>query len=339
MKHRHFWIIALCLTPVVCVLRTWQLFAAIDEAGFYKTTYETLCAVLGAAFLAVLAIVIAAARLGLAHTQAPGAEKKQSLWQGLAALALALCCIPQAAIDFTAAANPTAALTGLIPSLILAVSFAVLAALRLGGKPVPFFITVLPVLSEFARLVMRYATFNGVSHVSESVIQILFMCSFLAFLLAHSRFYAGVAPLRGIAWAFGTGAATAVLGVCATLPHLVAGQNQHTLPFVGVGAAIYALTFMGVLARPVAKTAEPEAQPVPADLPSMQEPVAPAPPEEADEPEEVPPLFELVEQAKQAQARPEAETPQTPPAKPAPAADEASRVFDAILRDLEQNDA
>lgn len=247
MKSRHYlyflWIFLLLAVGV----RTWQLAEALDESGFYLPEYLTFCNAAGYAALGVAVLLLIVGRYGLRQDSSCVPPCK-SLPLGAASLILACSCVPQAVIDYSLSVTMTDRCLALLPCVLLAASFTVMGSYQFRGSTVPFGVTVLPVLSELLRLIVSYSQFNGITRLSENVIYILFLCSFLSFLLAHCRVYSGVAGKRGLSLAYGTGACTAVFGLCASVPHWVMGQNRYALSIVGFGAAVYAIAFLTVMA-------------------------------------------------------------------------------------------
>lgn len=241
MKSRLFCAVLLGSLPVAAVIRTWQMSTAVDSVGFYLPQYESVCNIFGYIALALAALFIVAGRFGL-NKQVSEQAPEKSLVLGVAALLLAVSCIPAGVGDWM-----TQGVKMLIPSVLTAVGFTVFAALQMQGRPVPFGVTVIPVVSEFARLVLNYARFNGIARISENVVHILFLCSFMAFCLACCRGYSGIQSQKGLAYAYGTGGCTALFGVLDSVPAWLAGKPFVPFSLLALAAAIYAVTFVLVM--------------------------------------------------------------------------------------------
>lgn len=261
MKSRLFCAVLLGSLPVAAVVRTWQLTGAIDSVGFYVPQWESLCNVFGYLALALAALFILAGRFGLMQ-QVPKQAPEKSVVLGVAALVLAIACIPAGVGDWMAYGVKM-----LIPSVATAVGFTVFAALQMQDRSIPFGITVIPVVSEFLRLILNYARFNGIARMSENVVQILFLCSFMAFCLACCRGYSGIQSQKGLAYAYGTGGCTALFGVLGSVPAWLSGKPFVPFSLFALAAALYAVTFVLVLdgQKPVVCAA---------DLPLEQEEIA-----------------------------------------------------------------
>lgn len=260
MKRRYFLYLLWILLPLTAAARVWQLHTVVDTAGFYAGRYASLCTTIEYVLLAVFVAVILLARLGLPK----GKENRlvqppvKSIPLGIASLLLAVSCIPQVIAESRGITATGGGWIGVLLTIVLAVSFTVISACQFTGKAVPFIVVLLPVITEFCRLVTHYAHFNGIAQISENMIHILFLCAFLAFLLSHCRIYAGENANRGIGWCYGCGFAAAVLGICSSLPHLLLLDGQQLLAPIHLGGGLYALIFLWVMAfRPKASHSIP----------------------------------------------------------------------------------
>lgn len=260
MKHRVYLYFVWLLLPVVTAVRTWELAAAIDSAGFYLERYATLCNVLEYVLLGLILLSLVFGKLVLAKEEKTPPSRSYLL--SFAGIVLAFSAIVQASIDSTASGN----YLHLIPGLLTAIGFAVMAAGWYQGRKPVFIGAVAPVIGELVRLVISYAHFNGIAQISENIVHILFMCSFLGFCLAHSRVYVGLGQAKGMGWLYGTAAATGVFGLAASLPHWIMGQNQSSLSVIGFGAALFAVAYLSVF---ILGRKQPEEQP---DVVSNEEP-------------------------------------------------------------------
>lgn len=243
MLNRIYTYLALAVTVIATGLRTWQLSVAIDQSGFYFPQYETLCGIMGYVTLGIVACFILLGRVALKPKTAVVLPKKNTLL-GAAALLLTVASIFQGALDYSSASNDVMGLFSFVACFITAAGFGVTGMCMLQGKTVPFGAAALPVVSHLGYLILQYANFNGISQISENVIFILFICAFLAFTLTHCRVISGVDSPKGVAFGYGTAAATALFGFCASVPHWIMGQNQYPLSFIGFGAGLYALVYL-----------------------------------------------------------------------------------------------
>lgn len=253
MKKRLYSIIVLTLLPISVAVRTWQLAKTVDAHGFFLSDYLTVCNLLCALGLAAAAFMLVAGRFFLKEMNKRPVKHSPIL--GIAALLLAISCIPSAvtAID--------TGLLSMLPSLLGAVSFTVIAALQIQGRTVPFVLSTVPVVGEFIRLILHYSQFNGIARISENVIRILFLCSFLGFCLACCRGYSGIFSDKGMKYAYGAGGCAALFGVLCSLPHWLSGGTITTFSVFALGAAIYAATFVTVSAWHQPPIDEPVQQP------------------------------------------------------------------------------
>ena len=248
MINRIYTYFALAVTLIAAGLRTWQLSAAIDQSGFYLPQYETLCNIMGYVTLGIVLVLLIVGRVAL-KPKAPVALPKKNPVLGAAGLLLTVACVLQGALDYSCASTDVMGLLAFVACLITAAGFGVMGMCQLQGKTVPFGAVALPVISHLGYLVVQYANFNGISQISENVIFILFICSFLALTLCQCRLVSGVDSPKGVAFGYGTAAATALFGLCASLPHWIMGQNQYPLSFIGFGAGVYALVYLFTLLR------------------------------------------------------------------------------------------
>ncbi len=243
MLNRIYTYLVLLITLIATGLRTWQLRVAIDQSGFYLPQYETLCNIMGYATLGIVVAFILIGRFAL-KPQTPVALPKKNPVLGAAGLLLTVACVLQGALDYSSASTDVMGLLAFVACFITATGFGVMGMCLMQGKTVPFGAAALPVVSHLGYLIIQYANFNGISQISENVIFILFICSFLAFTLTQCRLVSGVDSPKGVAFGYGTAAATALFGFCASVPHWIMGQNQYPLSFIGFGAGVYALIYL-----------------------------------------------------------------------------------------------
>ena len=248
MLNRIYTYVALAVTLIAAGLRTWQLWVAIDPSGFYFPEYQTLCAGMGYAVVGAVIILLLMGRFAL-KPQTPVALPKKSPVLGGAGLLLTVACVLQGALDYSSATVDVLGLAAFVACFLAAVGFGVTGMCLMQGKSVPFGAAALPVVSQLGYLILQYANFNGISQISENIIFILFICSFLAFTLSGCRIISGVDSPKGVAFGYGTATATALFGICASLPHWIMGQNQYPLSFIGFGAGVYALAYLFALPR------------------------------------------------------------------------------------------
>ncbi len=281
MKRKVFTILTCLLTALALGVRLWQVGFVIDDFGFYAPSLNTLCTVIDLILLAAVVILGLLARFTLESS--PKAPKKQSLWLGIGSLTLAFFCLPQCYIDAVTAADQKAMVLAVAPSVLTAVCFVMLAACQMRGQRPSYPVVLLPVIGELLRVVVIYTHFNGLSRVTENVVYILFLLSFLSFTMAHFRVYFAADRRKGMAGCYAYGLATAVFGLASTLPHWLMGNHQLPMSYFGFGAAVYALIFMAVNARPQTQ----EALPAPSEeLPTEAEEPPVASEEERSEKEE-----------------------------------------------------
>ena len=262
MKRTVFCVIVWCFTVVALLVRFWQVGYVIDDFGFYAQSKETLCFGLDIALWGGIFLLGLSYRFLFKNT--PTRPIKQSLLLGIGSLAVAFFCLPQAYMDCVTAETTNAMILAVLPSLITAVCFVLIAAFQIQGRKISYTLALLPVLSELTRVVVAYTKFNGLSRVTENAVYILSMLSFLLFCMSQFwLYYKGNQP-KGIFGCYIFGATTGVFGLLSTLPHWVMGNNQLPLSYVGFGAAVYALIFMGVHAfapRPASKQNAPAKDP------------------------------------------------------------------------------
>ena len=243
MLNRVYTYLVLVVTLVATGLRTWQLSVAIDQSGFYLPAYESLCQIMGYVTLALVLILILVGRIAL-KPKTPVAFQKKNPLLGAAALLLTVACVLQGALDYSSATVDVMGLFAFVTCFLTAAGFGVMGMCMMQGKTVPFGAAALPVVSHLGYLVLQYANFNGISQISENIIFILFICAFLALALSGCRIISGVDSPKGVAFGYGTAAATALFGFCASVPHWIMGQNQFPLSFMGFGAGVYALVYL-----------------------------------------------------------------------------------------------
>ncbi len=243
MLNRIYTYLALAVTLIATGLRTWQLSAAVDQSGFYLPQYETLCNMMGYVTIGIVLCFIILGRVAL-KPKTPVALQKKNPLLGAAGLLLTVACVLQGALDYSSATIDVLGLFSFIACFITAAGFGVTGMCLLQGKTVPFGAAALPVASHLGYLILQYANFNGISQISENVIFILFICSFLALTLSQCRIVSGVDSPKGVAFGYGTATATALFGLCASVPHWIMGQNQYPLSFIGFGAGVYALIYL-----------------------------------------------------------------------------------------------
>ncbi len=243
MFKRIYSYIVFVLVAVAAGLRTWQLSAAIDQSGFYFPQYETLCNILGYVFLGIVVVLILLGRY-LLKPKAPVEFPKKNPLLGSACVLLTLACVLQGVSDYSSAQTDVMGLFGFIACFATALSYGIIGISLLQGKTVSFGAAVLPVVSQLGYLILQYANFNGIAQISENIIFILFICSFLALVMSQCRLLSGVDSPKGLAFGYGTAAATALFGICVSVPHWIMGQNQFPISFMGFGAGIYALVVL-----------------------------------------------------------------------------------------------
>ncbi|MBR3844561.1 MAG: hypothetical protein IKM39_03545 [Clostridia bacterium] len=243
MLKRLYLYFVFALVAVATGVRTWELSAAIDPSGFYLPAYETLCQIIGYAALALVVGLLLIGRLSLKPQGEIFFPKKNPLL-GSASLLLMLACVLQGVSDYSSATTDLMGLIGAVTCFATALSYGVIGISLLQGKTVPFGAAALPVVSHLGYLVLQYANFNGIAQISENMIFILFICSFLALLMSQCRILTGINAPKGVAFGYGTATATALFGLCASVPHWIMGQNQFPVSFMGFGAAVYALVFL-----------------------------------------------------------------------------------------------
>lgn len=88
------------------------------------------------------------------------------------------------------------------------------------GKPGAF-LGVIPCLWQFVMLLSRFNYFAAVTTVSDTLINILFMCFSTIFLLGQARIIYGLGIRNGRSYAFPSGMAASVLGLALVIPNLV----------------------------------------------------------------------------------------------------------------------
>ena len=228
-------------------VRTWQLTTAIDQSGFYLEQYQVLCNAVGIAVIGLVVLLIVLGRIFLKPQGHVAFEKKNPVL-GCAGLLLSIATILQGSADYATAETQTMGTLAFGCCLFAALGFAVIGVSFLQGKTAPFVSAALPVGAGLGCLVLQYANFNGISKISENVIFILFICSFLAFTLTQCRVITGINSPKGMAFGFGTAAATALFGLCVSVPHwgmvLVGTGELLSVSFLGFGAAVYALVYL-----------------------------------------------------------------------------------------------
>lgn len=240
-KSLYFWLVC-ALLPITVGVRTWQLTYSVDADGFYLPEHQSIGTVLGLICLGVVAVLLVAGRY-LLKQQVPTVAPQKRYAVGVAAMVLALCCVVQTAI----LAGQTTSMIQLLPCLATMIGFTLIGAFHLQRKTLPFGVTVIPVLSEFVRLVLNYANFNGLVKVSAQIVEILLLCSFLLFCMGLCRGYSGIQSARGLAWCMGAGSGVAVFGAMASLPPMIAKGTLTSFGIFAFGTAVFALTFMATL--------------------------------------------------------------------------------------------
>ncbi len=244
MNKRLFAVLALCLVPLAVGVRIWQMAVAIDANGFYLPEVIKLCNGLDCALLALVVVMLLVGRFGihsLSIDRLP--QKRRSL--GMVAMLVAIACIPAGVSDWFAQG-----LLGLVPSVVTAVGFVLFAVYQIRGDKLPFLVSVIPVVGEFIRVLIHYARFNGISRVSQNVVCILFLCSFLAFCLACCRGYSGIDSQKGVGFAYGTAGCTVLFGALSSLPGWLVKMNYTAFTAFSVFAlcvALYAAVFLVTL--------------------------------------------------------------------------------------------
>lgn len=248
MFKRIFGFSALAFTLIATALRTWQLNSAIDKSGFYLPQYQTLCTVMEYAIIGIGLLFLAVGRLALAPKGEVAFPQKNPVLGG-ACLLLTLSCIFQGLTDYNTASSDVLGLLGFLACFVTALAFGIVGTCKFQGKTAPFAAAALPIVSQLVYLVLQYANFNGISQISENVLFILFICSFLGLVMSQGRLLSGVNPKKGAAWAYGTAALTALFGLMLSVPHWIMGQNQFPVSFMAFGAGVYALVLLLQLPR------------------------------------------------------------------------------------------
>ena len=275
MKRTVFCALLWCFTAVALLVRLWQVGYVMDDFGFYNAPQESLCFWVNLVLWGGIVLLGFCSRFLL--RDCPARPPKKSIALGLGSLCVSFFCLPQVYMDCVTAQNSDAMMLAMIPSVVTALSFAVLAAYQIRGRKIPFGALIVPIVSELMRVIVAYTHFSGLSRMSENAVHILFLVSFLSLCMSHLWMHFSGNRSKGIFGCYTFGAATALFGLMDTLPHWMMGNNQLPLSYVGFGAAIYALTLMGVHA--FGNGQERNQQEVPA-----QEPATPLSlEEEADE--------------------------------------------------------
>ena len=285
LKRVYFWVVCL-LCPLAIGVRTWQLSTQIDADGFYFPTHVAMGDALGILCLVAAALLLIVGRYVLPK-QLPTAAPQKNNVIGVTAMILALCCVVQTAL----LAGQTTSLTVLLPCFAALLGFTLIGAFHLQRKNVPFVVTVIPVVGEFVRLVFSYANFNGVTQVSEQVLEILLLCSFLLFCMGICRGYSGIQAERGLGWTMGAGSCTLLFGGMVGVSPLLANGTMTALSIFALGIMVFSAAFMASLVFGTPCVAEEavdsDAQPVPAESNEQQEPQAEGQPQEKAEATEV----------------------------------------------------
>lgn len=242
MLKRAYIYLAAVLAVVAMVVRTLELSFMIDEKGFYLENYLTLCNLLEYFALAVIVGLLVVGRVCF-KTANPIQFPKKDLPLGVGALVCTMTCVLQGVTDYSVMSG-NLGLVALACGFATALGFGIVGMSVINGKTVPFAAACLPVVGQLAYLVVQYAGFNGITRMSESVIYVLFIASFLGLTMSQCRLLSGINPQKGLAYAYGSAAATAFFGLCASVPYYVAGNNHTTLSYVGFGAGIYALILL-----------------------------------------------------------------------------------------------
>ncbi len=279
MKTRWYLFVLWVFLPIAVVLRTLQHQYAIDEAGFYREPWLTVSNWAGYALLLVVLAGLVVARWGCKWSSCCQLPQK-NLLLGVGSLFVGVSCIPQVIADLSSATTPAQQFFYTLFISLMGISFLSMGVCHLIGRPIPFLLTALPVVGQLFRLYNNYAHFNGVAKISENVITILFLCSFLVFLLSVCRLYSGLNFHKGRTWALGTGAAAAIFGMLSSVPHWFFGEGSPIGTIFSFGAALYALAVTAVLVFGKA----PCCQPAQTELPQEQPEALPiAQPEETEE--------------------------------------------------------
>ncbi len=276
MKRKGFCLILWALILIALLFRLWQVGYVIDDAGFYADRWESLCGWVDVVLWGGLFAFAFCGRFLLkAHPPRP---IKKNLWLGLGALAVSFFCLPQLYTDFVANVDWDAIQRGAtgaipyqlsllyaLPSALTAIGFVCIGAAQIRGRKIGYGVALLPVISELIRLVVAYTQYNGLSRVTENAVSILCMVSFLLFCLSLFWLWYQGNQTKGVFGGFAFGSTTALFGLLNTLPHWVFGNNQLPLSYLGMGAAVYALVWMGVhaFATPAACTPPPCVEEVP----------------------------------------------------------------------------
>ncbi len=281
LKRVYFWVVCL-LCPLAIGVRTWQLSGQIDSDGFYLPTHVAMGDVLGIICLVAALLILVVGRYVLPK-QLPAAAPQKSTVIGAAAMVLALCCVVQTAL----LAGQTTSMTVLLPCFAALLGFTLIGAFHLQRKKVPFAVTVIPVAGEFVRLVFSYANFNGVTHVSGQVLEILLLCAFLLFCMGLCRGYSGIHSVRGLSLAMGAGSCTLLFGGMVGLSPLLANGTMTALSIFALGIMVFSAAFMATLVfgKPsvAEETPDTDAQPASAESNEQQEPQEECHPQEEAE--------------------------------------------------------
>lgn len=242
MLKRAYIYLAAVLTVVAMVVRTLELSFMIDEKGFYLENYLTLCHVLEIFALILVVGLLVVGRVCFKTAHSAGFPKK-NVPLGAGALVCAMTCVLQAVTDYSVMSG-NLGLIALICGFVTALGFGIVGMSLVNNKTVPFSAACLPVVGQLAYLVVQYAGFNGITRMSESVIYVLFIASFLGLTMSQCRLLSGVNSQKGLAYAYGSAAATAFFGLCASMPHYIAGNNHTPLTYITLGAGVYALVLL-----------------------------------------------------------------------------------------------
>ncbi len=242
MLKRAYIYLATVMAAIATVVRTLELSFMIDEKGFYLESYATLCQVLEYFALAIIVGLLVVGRVWLKPAN-PVLFPKKNNPLGIGALVCTLTCVLQGVSDYSVMSG-NLGLIALACGFVTALGFGIVGMSLLTNKTIPFAAATLPVVGQLAYLVVQYAGFNGLTKISENIVFVLFIASFLALTMCQCRLLSGIGSQKGMAFGYGSAAATALFGLCASLPHYITGNNRTSLTYISFGAGVYALLLL-----------------------------------------------------------------------------------------------
>lgn len=237
-------------------LRTYELLYWIDPAnGFFRNEYLTRGNIVSWSLIAAIAVLIVLAIAFCRGYLAKAPYKTKSIPMGIVSFLYGIGLLVDIGLEFSKTNSVTlnADFVLTVLNFIIAILFFVYGFARIKNFKFPGGLVIVPIAVSAYELILNYTRFNGLSNVTEYLVDIILMAFVMGFWLFHAHICTNNMSRRSRFWGVAFGSVTFIFALLSTVPRFIVNYLNSSLLSTHSGEpkvaslmlAFYAIVFIG----------------------------------------------------------------------------------------------